>query len=81
MPTRPNENPLEYVPTQYLCEFVKSLGVGGIRYRSSLRPEGWNIVLFDPTRAQQVHDVQHFRLFADEGVADDAAGVGASVPG
>ena len=62
VPTRPNENPLEYVPTQYLCEFAKSLGVGGIRYRSSLRPEGWNIVLFDPTRAQQVHDVQHFHV-------------------
>lgn len=62
VPTRPGENPLEYVPTQYLSEFVKSLGVGGIRYRSSLRPEGWNIVLFDPARARQVHDVQHFHV-------------------
>lgn len=45
-PTRPGENQIEYVPTQYLCEFVKSIGVDGICYASSLHPEGWNLVLF-----------------------------------
>ena len=62
VPTRPGENQIEYVPTQYLCEFVKSLGVGGIRYKSSLRPDGWNIVLFDPEMAQQTADVLHFHV-------------------
>ena len=62
VPTRPGENQIEYVPTQYLCEFVKSLGVGGIRYKSSLRQTGWNLVLFDPNLARQVSDVRHFHI-------------------
>lgn len=62
VPTRPGENELEYVPTQFLCELVKSLGIGGIRYRSSLRAEGWNIVLFEPTVATLTGYVRHFHV-------------------
>lgn len=36
-----------YYATQYLCEFIKELGFDGIRFTSSLNPEGKNIVLFD----------------------------------
>lgn len=68
-PTRPGENPLEYVPTQYLCELVKSEGVGGIRYQSSVHAEGWNIVLFNgadanitgPVKVYEVSEM-HFRF-------------------
>lgn len=62
VPTRPGENQIEYVPTQYLCEFVKSLGVDGIRYNSSLHSGGWNIVLFDLAGAEVVEPVRLFEV-------------------
>lgn len=37
---------LHYLPTQYISEYIKHLGFDGIRYASSLRKEGSNIVLF-----------------------------------
>lgn len=37
----------EYIPTQYLSEFVKSKGIDGILYRSSMRESGTNLVLYD----------------------------------
>ena len=36
----------DYVPTQIIAEFIKSLGYDGIAYKSSLG-NGHNIVLFD----------------------------------
>ena len=61
-PTRPGENQLEYVPTQYLCEFVKATGVGGIRYRSALHPDGWNIVLFGSSHAELAPPVRVYEV-------------------
>jgi len=62
-PTRPGENQIEYVPTQYLCEFVKSIGkVGGICYASSLHNPGWNLVLFQLTDAVLVEPVQSYEV-------------------
>lgn len=40
-------NPIEYVPTQFLCEFIKLQGFDGIRFHSALSHGGKNIVLFD----------------------------------
>lgn len=37
---------IEYVPTQYICEFIKSLGADGIRYNSAVHHNGKNLVLF-----------------------------------
>lgn len=39
-----------YYATQYLCEFIKELGFDGIRFYSSLNPNGKNIVLFDTSK-------------------------------
>lgn len=36
-----------YYATQYVCEFIKEMGFDGIRFYSSLNPDGKNIVLFD----------------------------------
>jgi hypothetical protein len=63
VPTKPGENQIEYVPTQYLSEFVKAQNVSGIRYQSSLRPAGWNLVLFDVAQAA-VGEVEHFHVTA-----------------
>lgn len=47
-PMRRYDSELEYIPTQFICEFIKVFtGAAGIRFNSSLHPNGNNIVLFD----------------------------------
>ncbi len=46
IPVRNDDFNSEYVPTQVIAEFIKSLGYDGIAYKSSLA-EGKNIALFD----------------------------------
>lgn len=47
-PMRRYDSELEYIPTQFICEFIKMFtGALGIRFNSSLHPKGNNIVLFD----------------------------------
>lgn len=53
-PTRRSDNQIEYIPTQYLCDFAKSRGVGGVRYGSSLNDQGSNLVLFDDSGVECV---------------------------
>lgn len=55
-PVRASDQPTDYIPTQYLCELAKSLGLDGVLYSSSLDPGGRNIVLFDVDSAQCVDD-------------------------
>lgn len=49
-PVAPGDEPLEYVPTQVFCEFIKNNywkhPVHGIRYKSALRKGGVSVVLF-----------------------------------
>ncbi|MFZ3577856.1 RES family NAD+ phosphorylase [Virgibacillus sp. DJP39] len=45
-PVDPNKSELEYLPTQYITELIKSHGYDGILFKSSLG-DGKNIVLFD----------------------------------
>ena len=53
-PMRRSDNPLEYVPSQYISELIKSLGekqggpYDGVKYASTLRSGGMNLCLFDP---------------------------------
>ncbi len=47
-PMRRYDSELEYIPTQFICEFIKVFtGAFGIRFSSSLHPKGNNIVMFD----------------------------------
>jgi len=41
----PDNDIVDYLPTQYLCEWIKNLGFDGIRYNSS-RGKGSNYVIF-----------------------------------
>jgi len=43
--------PLEYIPTQYLIEYIKHLGYDGVLYSSSLA-EGTNLVIFDQEKME-----------------------------
>ena len=45
-------NAFKYLPTQYLGEIIKQIGFDGIRYKSSLRNDGVNIVLFNQKKCR-----------------------------
>jgi len=48
-PMRRYDSELEYIPTQFICEYIKVFtGAKGIRFRSSLHKQGNNIVFFEP---------------------------------
>ena len=53
-PLRSFDTELEYVPTQYICEFFKDRGADGIMFMSSVRDTGKNLVLFYPKKAECV---------------------------
>lgn len=42
-----DDKELDYLPTQYISEFIKSLGYAGVIYNSSLSPKGYNLVIFN----------------------------------
>lgn len=47
-PLRRYDSEIEYITTQFICEFIKVFtGVHGIKFRSSLHTIGNNIVIFD----------------------------------
>jgi hypothetical protein len=66
-PMRRYDSELEYVPTQFICEFIKIYtGVKGIKFRSSLHVKGHNFVIFDQglvdcTHVEQVK-VRHVEI-------------------
>ncbi|PHD96622.1 RES domain-containing protein [Bacillus toyonensis] len=45
-PVHPESSELEYIPSQYLTEFIKSLGYDGVVFKSSLGP-GENYAFFE----------------------------------
>lgn len=50
-PVVPQGAPFDYVPSQYLCEYIKKCGYEGVLYRSSVS-DGINLALFNPGLAQ-----------------------------
>lgn len=48
-PVLPQGAAIDYVPSQYLCEFIKNSGFDGVIYDSSVG-EGMNLALFDPSK-------------------------------
>ncbi|VVE50142.1 hypothetical protein PHO31112_04643 [Pandoraea horticolens] len=49
-PVLPRSAAIDYIPSQYLCEFIKKSGFDGVAYSSSVS-DGINLALFDPTKA------------------------------
>jgi hypothetical protein len=52
-PILPQGAMIDYVPSQYLCEFVKKCGYAGVIYRSAVS-EGINLALFNPSQAKPI---------------------------
>lgn len=56
-PMRRFDSEMEYLPTQFICEFVRYIvGATGIQFNSSLHEGGINIVLFEPENVQCVDE-------------------------
>lgn len=53
-PRRRSDNELDYIPTQYLCEFIKSMGFDGVEFQSSLYADGYNLAIFNPEKFECV---------------------------
>ncbi|WP_454945363.1 RES family NAD+ phosphorylase [Fusobacterium hwasookii] len=46
-PHKRSSTDLDYLPIQYIGEYIKYLGYDGIKYKSTLKPSGINYVFFD----------------------------------
>lgn len=54
---------LEYVPTQFICEFIKQLGYDGIKFKSAVSNTGTNILLFDVNESSRVYDITGSKVY------------------
>ncbi len=52
-PVLPQGAAIDYIPSQYLCEFIKISGFDGVVYRSSVS-DGFNLALFNPDIARAI---------------------------
>ncbi len=49
-PHRKSDSDLDYLPTQYISELIKSMGFDGIEFRSAQNPQGYNLAIFNPEK-------------------------------
>lgn len=56
-----NDNVLDYLPTQFISDFIHSKGYDGIEYTSTMHKNGTNLAVFDPSLFKciktQVYDI------------------------
>jgi hypothetical protein len=66
LPIRKQDKDLDYIPTQYISEYIKSLGFDGVEYQSSLDNEGYNLAIFNPDKFEcietKVYDINSIKL-------------------
>jgi hypothetical protein len=48
-PLRRSDSALEYLPTQFISEFIKSQNYDGVEYPSTFNENGYNLAIFDET--------------------------------
>lgn len=46
-PLRKHDSSLDYLPTQYISDYIKSIGYSGIKYKSTMCSNGMNFAIFD----------------------------------
>lgn len=63
-PLRRNDSPLEYLPTQYITEYIKSKGYAGVEYQSTMTSDGFNIAVFNESlfECHRVYDIEMEQL-------------------
>lgn len=57
--SKPTNNPDDYIPTQVIAGYIKSLGYDGIRFNSSLHKGGVNLTIFNYEKCE-ASSSQHF---------------------
>lgn len=61
-PVRKQDEHLDYLPTQFLCEYIKSkLGFDAVEYKSSMNSDGYNLAVFNDSKLECV-DVKFYRV-------------------
>ncbi|WP_208559145.1 RES family NAD+ phosphorylase [Marinilactibacillus kalidii] len=58
---RNNSSDIEYLPTQYVADFIKSRGYDGIKFKSTLHPSGFNLAIFD-VKAFECENVDSYKI-------------------
>lgn len=65
-----NENALDYLPTQYMSDYIRSKGYDGIAYISTMRKNGMNLAVFNEQLFKcidtTVYDVKYISYSYDE---------------
>jgi hypothetical protein len=46
-PLRRHDSPLDYLPTQYISDYIKSREFAGIEYKSTMNQGGYNLAIFE----------------------------------
>lgn len=54
-PMRRFDSSLDYVPTQYICDYIKHLGYDGIKYKSTLSNGGVNYAIFNEKKFECIN--------------------------
>lgn len=57
-PVVPGDAAINYIPSQFLCEFIKKCGFDGVAYESSMS-NGVNVALFQPDAAKGQSVAEH----------------------
>ncbi|MDE5965215.1 MAG: RES family NAD+ phosphorylase [Lachnospiraceae bacterium] len=71
-PLRRQDSDLDYLPSQYIADYIKSLGYDGICYRSTLNKEGVNYAIFDSKKFECIEvDLVHIDSVKYEITAKD----------
>jgi len=69
-PKRRSDTELDYLPTQYLSEFIKSIGFNGVEYQSSLYSNGYNLAIFTPEKFEcidtKIYEIEKLNLECKE---------------
>ncbi len=69
-PRRRSDNELDYLPTQYLSEYIKAIGFDGVVYSSSLHSKGYNLAVFKSEKfkciSSKVYEIQNIEMKYEE---------------
>ena len=58
-PLRRSDSPLDYIPTQYISDFIKSEKYCGIEFKSAMMMTGYNLAIFDESLFECVEVAVH----------------------
>ena len=69
-PLRRNDSSLDYLPTQYISDFIKSRGFAGIEYKSAMNKDGYNLAIFNESLFEcetvDVYDIRELKYYYDK---------------